>query len=368
MTSPTALAWLAALVPAFLTTSAAAGEPPPLRLVVIGLVHGHVEGALWNATNRDDLELVGVWDPNRALFDRLASKYGLDTDLYHADLDAMLEKTMPGAASVMTSTADHLMAVRACAPRGVHALVEKPLAINMADAREMVNLSRTHDVHVLTNYETSWYASVRHAHALTRDRGDFTPIRRAVFRHGHKGPREIGCADEFLDWLCRPETNGAGALYDFGCYGANQMTWLMDNQRPSTVQATTQQLKRDRYPLVDDDATIVLTYPTATAVIQASWAWTHDNKDTDLHTEGGSIHCGKWSAMRVREPDGPSRSVEPPASPPDLANEWSHFRAVVVEGAEPDPLATLENNLIVVEILEAARRSAATGQAVTLDP
>ena len=339
----------------------------PQRIAVNGIVHRHLEGALWNARDRDDIEIVGVWEPNQALFDRFAAKYGLDPSLRHDDLGAMLDATKPHAASVMTSTRDHLMAVRACAPRGIHTLVEKPLAITSDEAREMADLAAAHNVHVLTNYETSWYASVRAAHAMTRPGETHATIRRAVFRHGHKGPKEIGCGEEFLEWLCDPEAYGAGARYDFGCYGANQMTWLRNNQRPTSVHAVAQTLKPNLYPRVDDDATIVLTYPTATAVIQASWAWTHDNKETDLHTEGGSIHCGKWSELTVRAPDQAPKEVRPADLPSTHANEWTHLRRVALLGDEPDPLASLENNLIVVEILEAARASARAGRAVLLD-
>ena len=59
-----------------------------------------------------------------------------------------------------------------------------------------------------------------------------------------------------------PVRNGGGALFDFGCYGANLMTWLMDNQRPLPVTAVTQQFQPAVYPRVDDEATILLEYPT----------------------------------------------------------------------------------------------------------
>ncbi|QKK06844.1 MAG: hypothetical protein HND58_00810 [Planctomycetota bacterium] len=150
---------------------------------------------------------------------------------------------------------------------------------------------------VLTNYETSWYASVHEAYAR---REGFGPIRRIVARHGHKGPREIGCSEEFLDWLTDPEANGAGALFDFGCYGAVLSTWLLDGQRPESVTAVTAQNKPDVYPHVDDDATIVLAYDGAVAVLQASWCWTHDVKEIDVFGEGGSVHAGRWNDAVVR--------------------------------------------------------------------
>ena len=111
-----------------------------------------------------------------------------------------------------------------------------------------------------------------HGHAL----GD---VRKVVVHDGHSGPKEIGVGPEFLSWLTDPKLNGGGALFDFGCYGADLMTWLMDGQRPETVTAVTQQIKPEIYPRVDDEATIILTYPKAQAILQASWNWPFDRKD-----------------------------------------------------------------------------------------
>lgn len=332
----------------------------PLRLAVVGLVHGHVEGLLWRASQRKDIELVGIYEPNRALFDRLAAKYKLDASLYSADLGAMLDKSKPEAVSVMTSVQDHLMAVEACAPRGVHLLLEKPLAYSTQDAARMEALARKHGVLVLTNFETSWYASVRTAKTLVES-GVRAPIRRMVFRHGHKGPKEIGCSPEFLAWLTDPVGNGGGAVVDFGCYGAVLATWMMDGQRPTSIVASRSSLKPSVYPKVDDDATIVLTYPTATAVIQASWAWTHDNKEMDVFTERGSIHAGKWNDLEVRDADAPRVKVETKAKLPALENEWTYLRQVVRGECPIDRLSSLELNVIVAEILDAARKAPVAG-------
>jgi len=328
----------------------------PLRLGVVGLVHGHVEGLLAQARQRDDIKIVGIYEPNRVLFDRLAAKHKLDSSLHHVSLGAMLDTAKPEAVSVMTSIKDHVMAVEACAPRGVHLLLEKPLAYCNADAQRMAELARRHGVLVLTNYETSWYASVREARSLIES-GQMSPVRRMVFRHGHKGPKEIGCPPEFLAWLTDPEQNGGGALVDFGCYGAVLSTWMMNGQRPTHVTASATTLKPANYPRVDDDATIILTYAGATAVIEASWAWTHDNKEMDVYTEGGSIHAGKWSELSVRAENAPAKSRKPAALPPDLKDEWTYFRQVIRGECPVDPLSSLEMNLIAVEILDSARQS-----------
>jgi predicted dehydrogenase len=328
-----------------------------LRIAIIGLVHGHVEGLLWNARERADIELVGIYEPNRALFDRLVTKYNLDPALYHDSLTDMLDRAAPEAVSVMSSINDHIEAVEACVPRGIHLLLEKPLAFDAATAARMQSLAHQHGVLVLTNYETSWYASLRTAQSLI-SQGDLAPIRRMEFRHGHNGPQEIGCAPEFLAWLTDPIENGGGAIVDFGCYGALLATWLMDGQRPTSVVATTSTLKPALYPNVDDDATIILTYPTATAIIGASWAWTHDNKEADIHTERGTLHAGKWDALTRRPPNGQATNVPVQPRPAHLKDEWTYLRHAIRNQCEIDPLSSLELNVIVAEILDRARASA----------
>ncbi|MEM9382808.1 MAG: Gfo/Idh/MocA family oxidoreductase, partial [Planctomycetota bacterium] len=277
-------------------TSAADG---PLRIGIVGLVHQHVEGLLWHASRRDDLKIVGVFERDAGLYDRLASEYGLDPSLRYGDLGAMLDRARPEAVSVMTSIADHVAAIEACAPRGVHALVEKPLAFRSADADRMVELAAAHGALVLTNYETSWYASVREAYRLVRT-GELAPLRRMDFHHGHAGPIALGCSPEFSAWLTDPVQGGGGALVDFGCYGVALATWLRDGERPRRVLASAQALQPALYRDVDDDATIVLEYDGATAVVQASWQWTRSVKEMELHAGTGSVHAGMGRALSVR--------------------------------------------------------------------
>jgi len=329
-----------------------------LRIGVVGMVHGHVEGILSKTTKQDNITIVGIVETDQVLFKRLADKYKLDASLRFDSLEKMLDAAKPEAVSVMTSVKGHLAAAQACAPRGVHMLFEKPLAYSNADAREIAALARAHGVLALTNYETSWYSSVREAKRLVES-GEMAPLRRMVFRHGHRGPAEIGCSPEFLAWLTDPDGNGGGAIVDFGCYGAILSTWLMNGQRPTSVVASATTLKPLVYPLVDDDATIILTYPGTTAVVQASWAWTHDNKEMDLHTEKGSIHAGRWADLALRSPDQQPRPVKPPAKPAAIENEWTYLTKVIRGQCEVDPLSSLELNLVAVEILDAAREQVA---------
>ena len=218
------------------------------------------------------------------------------------------------------------------------------------------------------NYETSWYPSNHAAYELVRS-GAIGEIRKVVVHDGHEGPQEIGVGPEFLKWLTDPKLNGGGALFDFGCYGADLMTWLMDGQRPLTVTAITQQIKPDVYSQVDDEATIVLTYPKAQAILQASWNWPYSRKDMEVYGRTGSVItlAGKGISVRLpHEPQPNTRAASPIPAPYD--DPLAYLRAVLLDGAKPDGLSSLETNLIVTEILDAARRSASSGKTIVLSP
>jgi predicted dehydrogenase len=221
---------------------------------------------------------------------------------------------------------------------------------------------------VLVNYETTWYASNRAAYDLMHENA-LGKVRKVVVHDGHQGPKEIGVGPEFLAWLTDPKLNGGGALFDFGCYGADLMTWLMDGQRPETVTAVTQHIKPQIYPRVDDEATIILTYPKAQAILQASWNWPFGRKDMEVYGQTGYVITVQRDDIRKRlggEQDSHEAQVAAKPLPAPYDNSLSYLRAVVLEGMKPDGPSSLDINLTVTEILDAARRSAESGKTIRL--
>jgi hypothetical protein len=101
----------------------AAGTDRPIKVAIIGLVHGHVNGWL-RADRHAALELVGVYEPAVAVAQKYQQRYELDSALFFNDLDAMLETQRPEAAWVFTSTFEHERVVEVCARRGIHVIVE----------------------------------------------------------------------------------------------------------------------------------------------------------------------------------------------------------------------------------------------------
>ena len=346
--------------------SAQAAPAPPLRVAIVGLAHGHVHGFLEQSRHSPEIEIVGVTEPDQALLAKAGTRYGFDPALLFTDLEQMVVKTRPQAVLVYTNTYDHRRVVETCARHGVHVMMEKPLAVSLDDALAMEKAAHDARIHVLVNYETSWYRSIHAAYDLVHE-GALGEIRKVVVHDGHRGPKEIGVEPEFLAWLTDPKLNGGGALFDFGCYGADLTTWLMDGARPETVTAVTQQIKPEIYKRVDDEATIILTYPKAQAIVQASWNWPFDRKDMEVYGATGYAITVKRDDVRVRRVGKDTEELiaaKPVAAPYD--NSLSYLRAVILDGAKEDGLSSLRTNVTVTEILDAARRSAAEGKTVRL--
>ena len=338
--------------------------PAPLRLGIAGLSHDHAH-AIFNRVDQGEIMLVGIAEADTGLIARYARRYGLPDSLFFPDLESLIAARRPEAVAAFNAIAGHRAVVEACAPRGIHVMVEKPLATTYADAQAMAALARQHGIHLLTNYETTWYPS---HWTQYETRAQLGPIRKMVVHDGHRGPREIGCSEEFLAWLTDPVQNGAGALFDFGCYGANLMTWFMDGQKPLSVTAITQQIKPAIYPRVDDEATIILTYPEAQGIIQASWNWPYSRKDAFVYGRDGYCHALDGRRLQQRLPDQATIEVQASAMPEGQAEAFAYLAAVVRGAIDPaGSRSSLENNLLVVQILDAARRSAATGETVRLE-
>ena len=348
------------LLPFLLTafTLGASGQSGdnPLRLCVAGVSHGHL-GEVVRRLDRGDFVIVGVAEEDDYLREHNALRSKLSSEIFYKNLGEMLDKTKPEAVVVYEPIYDHLRVVEECAPRGIDVMVEKPLAVNNEHAERMAALARKYGILLLTNYETTWYDSNHELFRLV-DEGAIGKVRRVAVFDGHQGPFEIRCGKEFTDWLTDPVLNGGGAVIDFGCYGANLATRLMGDEEPLSVYAVLRHNKPERYPKVDDDATIIVQYPSAVVQIMASWCWPMNRKDMHVYGEKGYIYQDTPSDMRICDNGTERRETAPALSVP--YNDSFYFLKAAVRGeieVPADDLSSLENNLWVVRILDAAIRS-----------
>jgi predicted dehydrogenase len=347
---------------------APAGQAP-LRVAVVGVEHGHVEGFLRALPQHKDIEMVAIVESDKALAEKYEKRFNVSPSLFYPNIDAMVAAQHPQALLVYTPIGEHRQVIEAAAARGLDVMVEKPLTLSLDDALAIRKAAREHHIQVLVNYETTWYSSNRAVYEMVQQ-GKLGQIRKVVVHDGHQGPQEIGVQPEFLKWLTDPAENGAGALYDFGCYGADLMTWLMHGEAPLSVTAVAQTDKPDKYPLVDDDATIILRYPHAQTVLMPSWNWTFSRKDTEVYgTKGYAIAVNPTEVRTRFSEHAPQETTNAPALAPPQDTSLHYLAAVLRGELKPQgDLTALDTNMVVMQILDAARKSAHTGKTVGLKP
>jgi predicted dehydrogenase len=334
------------------------------RLAVIGLDHDHVWTLLKDIANEPSAEIVAIAETDPALVSR-AQKTVPSSVKFYEDYVAMLDAAKPEAVIVATSNDRHLEILRQCAKRHIHYSAEKPMATNAADAREMERLASEAKIKLMVNYWNAWVAPSHDLFHRVRA-GEVGPVQKILVQYGHRGPKEIGVSPQFASWLYDPVKNGGGAIMDFGCYGAEWSVWLKG--RPSRVYATTRKLKVEQNNKVDDDATIVLDYPDATSVIEASWNWPYSKDLVEVFGPKGSLLARHTTLLRRTAeargpdvpPDGESVTLEP--LPKEMSNPISYFVDCIRNNKPIEDPVSARLNVQVMEILDAARESVRTGK------
>jgi predicted dehydrogenase len=337
-----------------------ADEPkPPVHLAIIGLNHDAVGDFISRARNRQDVQLVGIVESNPALVTSYARLFNFSTNFFSSSLEDLLAKTNVEAAAVFTRTSDHRDAVESCAAHKIDVLLEKPLAVSMDDALAMAAAAKSSGIQIMVDYETTWYSSIENAYAIAHTQHAVGDLKKIVVVAGDQGPKDAGCSDAFIAWLTDPVLNGGGALTDFGCYGAALITWFGDGQRPTSVFAESQNLKPDIYTKVEDEATIVVTYPRFQGIIQASWNLPFSERSLQIYGNSGYVFAPRLDLIRFRLAGTEESELQLQAQPQPgpLTDDISNFIAIVRGEAKPTGPSCLQENLIATEILDAARES-----------
>lgn len=340
---------------------------------VLGLTHDHVWEHIGTLAQRADV-VLSVADPNPPLVEKVREEYGVERGyLDYADL---LERAKPDAVLIFSDNAGAVEIVELAASHTTPIMLEKPLADSLAGAERIRVAVRRAGVPIMVNWPTNWTPAVRHALDLAAS-GDIGDIFRFSFRGGHGGPKEYGCSPYFYNWLYDAKLNGAGAYIDYCGYGAVMACHLLGV--PARAQATIGRLQKDYVP-VDDNAILVLRYPHAMAVIEATWTANGPIPDGGpaIWGNGGSLvvqrHAARHEGQIVRtgvvkhitkdEPDG--IISEPPDLPEGSRNATEYFLNRLAADLPFEGLVSLETSLGAQEVLEAGLIAARAGHEVSL--
>ena len=344
-----------------------AQQPATYKIAVVGLVHSHVWGHLKTMVEGDSARLVGVAESNPELVAE-AKKAGVTDNLIYSDYKKMLDETKPDIVWAFVENNRHLEIAKACAPRHINLIFEKPLASNFEDAKQIAELAAKYNIRVMTNYQMAWWPA-NYVAKTAVDHGDIGTIYRLHGIVGHGGPGSTGPRQKyFFDWLTDPVKNGAGALMDFGCYNALWSLWYLG--MPSTVYATVEHLRPERFPKVEDNATLVLGYPHAVGIFEGSWDLPQSYQDLEVFgrpdsTPPGSITMTRRGVeLHHGTKDTKSLPIEP--LPADEAEPVAYMVSRIKANKPIEGLTAIDINVKVIHIIDWAKESIKTGRAVKI--
>jgi len=192
-----------------------AQPPPPVRLGIVGC--GNVLGAYLALIER--LRRQGVADLVALCgreHRRAAAKAAWPAAEFLTDYSHLLSRPEVDAVLILTPMPEHAPMAKVALEAGKHVLVEKPLAVDLVDARELISLAREGRRHLVCAPFTILSPTFQTIARRLR-RGDIGRVVSARGRYGWAGP-------DWADWFYKP---GGGALFDLGIYNLTTLTgWL----------------------------------------------------------------------------------------------------------------------------------------------
>jgi len=336
-----------------------------LRIGVLGMTHDHVWGNLADLKQSPLGELVAAADPNEELRTKVQNEYGCPR--VFESYEDMLEEVELDAVYVFADNASGAELAILAATNGLHVLTEKPMAANLDGADRMLAAARGAGVKLMVNWPFIWWPQLYKAIEMAQG-GELGQLFQTKYRSAHAGPKELGCTPFFYDWLYDASLNGAGALMDYGCYGAALARTLLG--QPSRVTGVVGRLQKD-YITLEDNAVIVMQWPRAIAVTEASWTQIGHltsyfaaiyGSDGTLVVEPGS----KGRLLLATREDEDGSPVALPTLPEERRSATNYFLHCITQDLPIEGICSAEVSRDAQEILEAALLSATNGEATSL--
>jgi predicted dehydrogenase len=295
----------------------------------------------------------------------------------YEDYRELLKAERLDIAILCPENARHAEIAAAAAENGVHVLTEKPMAATLDDARAMTDAAKKAGVKLVVNWPIVWSPAFRALKKLVKDKaiGDLWEVRwrnpasLGPLAHGSLHPGDtvvsgtVSDAEKGAEWWHQAKVGG-GALLDYSCYGACLSAWLMPEQATSVLGLTAN--LRSGYGDAEDNAAMIVRFPAALSILEASWTTVHNGGAPVLALYGteGTIAVEGGEILLYREPRSktPSRVEKGEPLPEGRSTIAEEFLRHLETGEPLHPLLDLPINLATMAILDAGIRSARSGE------
>ena len=335
--------------------------PRTYKIGIVGFTHGHVSAHLREWRRLENATLAGYAETDPELRAEYADR--LSGAPAYASVEQLLDEAQPDVISVCNETINHVTVVEAAAARGVHCILEKPMAISLEQAQRMLIAATKYGIQIIVNWPTHWGSqNMLKAQRLVQD-GAIGRLYEVRHRGGSTKPtaRE---ADAFFRWLYQPAINGAGAYADYCGYGIDMALGSLG--LPASVFAITGRYVREDI-MGDDNARMLLQYPRALAMVEATWTQVGvPHGATAFYGDQGALELrpeGIWQATRA---DEKGRILEQLPQLDYGASAMEHMLRQLDRGEPVAELFGPRRGRDTAEVFEAGLLSARSGQIVAL--
>jgi predicted dehydrogenase len=250
------------------------------------------------------------------------------------------------------------------------------MAATLALADQMIASTASSGTRLMINWPTNWSPAIHHAKKLVDD-GRIGKVWQVHHRAGHGGPPK-----DYADrgpvarvgwgWLIERETNGGGASIDFCSYGAVLSRWVMG--QPTRVFGHGGRYSKDFFT-VDDNAIMVLGYPSGYSVCEATWtqpavpvpvpAMIYGDEGTIALIGQDELKLANRGAPGERS-DTASETIAAPALPDHYRSAPDYFTYCILHDLPFEGMVASDLSRDAQEILEAGMTSMESGKEVAL--
>ena len=294
------------------------------------------------------------------------------TPVLYDDIDELLAKTEVDVVDICLPNYLHHSACMKAAAAGKHIIIEKPLALTLEEADEMIAECKKRGLLLMYAEELCFAPKYERVRSLVEAGaiGDIYELKQA---EKHSGPHSA--------WFYKKETAGGGVMMDMGCHALAWFRWMNKNRPVKSVMASMKTVLHKDITDCDDNIIVVVEFENGViGLAEDSWA-RHGGMDDRIEIYGTkgvsyadlfqgnsaltySMEGYDYAAEKAALSTGWSFTMFEEAYNQGFPHELRHFIKCVREGLQP--VVTGEDGRAVLEIVYAAYESARTGRKVEL--
>ena len=317
-----------------------------------------------------EAEIVAVCARNKEKVAAFATRHHVSK--WYNDLDEIIRNSDCEVVDICLPNFLHYDAAMKAAAAGKHIIIEKPLAVTLEQADEMIAACKTAGVKLMYAEELCFAPKYERARHMVNEGavGDIYMLKQS---EKHSGPHS--------DWFYDINLAGGGVLMDMGCHAIAWFRWMLKNTKAKSVYASLSTVLHKGRTKGEDNAVVIVEFENGvTGVAESSWA-KHGGMDdkSEVHGTGGVIYADLFmgNSSLAYSKSGYGYALEKAdttvgwtfpifeeAFNQGYPHELKHFIECVQQNKEP--LVTGEDGRAVLEIIYAAYASAGQGKKIML--